>query len=362
MPKIKPTVEDVNSRLKAAGIRLKVEQRGQKLSLVGTLPRKDGKGRKQQRISLGLNATPDGILSAEREAMKIWVELGDGTFAWPDVVQNDLGTFGHWVNVYRLEWFGKRGPLDDLALNRLWVMGQYRYLRDLPMSEVVSVGRLIEFAQTDPINTSMRHQRVSVFCRLLKLAGFDQSEIAPLRQMGGNYGASKVRKRILPTDEEIENARTLIPNPGWLLAYDLMALYGLRNHEVFHCEVDSEPPYALRVFRGKTNGRYPVLPLHRYWAEDWQPWREVELPRLNLEAGNIHLGNVLTTTFRRYGIPFKPYSLRHSYAIRATVIYRLPDTLSAKMMGHSVQMHNTIYQEWISHSQIFDIYKDVTGG
>ena len=365
MPKFNPTIEGVNGRLKAAGIRLRLERRGNKLSLVGTLPLKKGEGKKQQRISLGHDFSPHGIRMAERSAMEVWVHLQNGTFSWDDytsVVDSSFGTFGYWIDEYKVKWFAKRGSLEDVGLNRLWVSCQFRFLRDLPMLEVVNVDRLIEFAQIDPMNSAGRRDRVNVYCFFLRTAGFKQSEIEPLRQLVGNYGYSKVKQRVLPSDDEIVLARSLISNPSWLLVYDLMALYGLRNHEVFRSEVELNPPYALRVLSGKTHSRYPVLPLHRYWADEWEPWRDVELPRLKLNHGNAYLGSSVTKAFLRYGIPFSPYSLRHAYAIRATVIYRIPDTVSAKMMGHSVQLHNRIYHEWISHSQILDIYNDVTRG
>ena len=62
MPKNNPeTVETLNEQLRLGGIKLTIQQRGSKLAIFGAFPKKDGGGRKQQRVSLGLDATPWGL-------------------------------------------------------------------------------------------------------------------------------------------------------------------------------------------------------------------------------------------------------------------------------------------------------------
>ena len=43
----------------------------------------------------------------------------------------------------------------------------------------------------------------------------------------------------------------------------------------------------------------------------------------------------------------KPYGLRHAWAVR-TIFYDLPDTVAARMMGHSVSLHTQTYHHWIT--------------
>ena len=45
------------------------------------------------------------------------------------------------------------------------------------------------------------------------------------------------------------------------------------------------------------------------------------------------LGTKVSRQFKRYGIPFPPYVLRHAYGIRASVTFELPVTAAA-LMGH----------------------------
>ena len=51
--------------------------------------------------------------------------------------------------------------------------------------------------------------------------------------------------------------------------------------------------------------------------------------------------------FRRYKISFTPYDLRHAWAVR-TILIGLPNTVAAKMMGHSVSIHTKTYHHWIT--------------
>ena len=52
--------------------------------------------------------------------------------------------------------------------------------------------------------------------------------------------------------------------------------------------------------------------------------------------------------FRRYEVGFSPYDLRHAWAVR-TIHLGLPDTVAARMMGHSVAIHTRTYHHWITH-------------
>jgi integrase len=51
--------------------------------------------------------------------------------------------------------------------------------------------------------------------------------------------------------------------------------------------------------------------------------------------------------FRRYDLPLTPYDLRHAWAVR-TIHIGLPDTVAARMMGHSVAIHTRTYHHWIT--------------
>ena len=78
-------LESLNARLKTGRIGVTVEQRGDYLYLVATLPPKPHSGKirsHQQRIALGVRANPAGFKRAELEAKKLGVQLAEGSFTW----------------------------------------------------------------------------------------------------------------------------------------------------------------------------------------------------------------------------------------------------------------------------------------
>lgn len=59
------------------------------------------------------------------------------------------------------------------------------------------------------------------------------------------------------------------------------------------------------------------------------------------------VGRRVAEQFRRYELPLTPYDLRHAWAVR-TIHIGLPDTVAARMMGHSVAIHTRTYHHWIT--------------
>ena len=54
-------------------------------------------------------------------------------------------------------------------------------------------------------------------------------------------------------------------------------------------------------------------------------------------------------------MPFVPYDLRHTWAVR-TLLFGWPVELSARQMGHSVDVHTGTYQRWIDREKIQAVY------
>lgn len=141
-----------------------------------------------------------------------------------------------------------------------------------------------------------------------------------------------------------------------------MATYGLRDHEVFFTELewrDSESGERILVAKvtdGKTGTR-EVYPFYPEWVERWQLWNK-KLPKLTARI-NQDYGERVSRTFKRAGIPFVPYDLRHAYAIRISVVFKLPVAVAAAYMGHSPTIHWQAYNRWISKEQHQQVYDDV---
>jgi integrase len=66
-----------------------------------------------------------------------------------------------------------------------------------------------------------------------------------IKKYKGNYSASRVDPRFLPTDSAIALWRSTISNPAWQWVAGMLAVYGLRNHEVFRLDLKDFP--VIRV-------------------------------------------------------------------------------------------------------------------
>ncbi|GIR75290.1 MAG: integrase [Synechococcus sp.] len=177
------------------------------------------------------------------------------------------------------------------------------------------------------------------------------------RQEAGGYGLHRARFRQLPTDPQILEAAGRIPNPQWRLAFALMATYGLRNHEVFFCDCSSLAAggdRVLRVLPTTKTGEHQSWPFHPDWVEHFGLQELAEnpaaLPAIQTDLRRTTLqqvGRRVSEQFRRYDLPITPYDLRHAWAVR-TIHVGLPDTVAARMMGHSVTIHTRTYHHWIT--------------
>ncbi len=176
-------------------------------------------------------------------------------------------------------------------------------------------------------------------------------------ERAGGYGLHVAQFRQLPNDQEILRWSERIPNPGWRLAYGLMATYGLRNHEIFFSDLSalaSRGDRVIRVLPTSKTGEHQIWPFQPEWVDAFELPRLADskglLPPVRTDLGRTTLqqvGRRVAEQFRRYGLPLTPYDLRHAWAVR-TIHLGLPDTVAARMMGHSVTIHTRTYHHWIT--------------
>jgi integrase len=187
---------------------------------------------------------------------------------------------------------------------------------------------------------------------LAKFAGVE----FPVSEYKGKPSSMKVNPRNLPSDEVIAHwwQRMKDYSPEWGWVFGVMACYGLRPGEVWFLDPASlqQEPGILRVLDGKTGEREGILPLYPEW---WQRW---ELAAIRLPAnGAKDVGGVVSKHFKRAGVPFRPYDLRHAWAGRASW-FGLDTGSAAYQMGHSVRMHQEFYGHWYNERhqrQVFSL-------
>ncbi len=369
-----------NRRLAAAGTGLRLEIRQHRLGLRGPLPCPKGSAaRPVQRISLGLPATPTGVAAALDQLVRVCQAVEQGTFRWEpwrrrpatpasppppptETPPEALGP-GPLLAGFEAAFFADPRRRRRPAGSRSTWSGAYRpYLRRLETvaaaahgAAVVDAPLLERVLETYPLASRSRQQcgiALGALARHLALPlPADWSE------RSGGYGLHVARFRGLPSDARILELVQAIPNPRWRLAYGLMATYGLRNHEVFFCDLSALVPggdRVLRVLPTSKTGEHQVWPFQPDWVErfglETLAEHGVGLPVVCTDLRRTTLqqvGRRVAEQFRRYGLPITPYDLRHAWAVR-TIHIGLPDTVAARMMGHSVAIHTRTYHHWIT--------------
>lgn len=362
-------LNQVNQRLKAGKLGLQVERRGDRLNLRGTLPPRPGSPKLrpyQQRVPLKLPATKTGLKQCEQTAKIIAAQLLQDIFDWRD----HLGPAAGWrmggadlstqIDAFKQYFFATRSAETSRAsLNTTWEKAYVPYLRKLH----ATVERHRELSLPEAIYATVQGTQANsrsrqICCTALgAFADFLNLELpTDLKTFWGNYGNSQTQIRELPSDAQIVEVYDGLKNPRWKYVYGMMATYGLRNHEVFFCDTPCKLPHQttsgpeIIVHETTKTGRHEVWPFYPEWVERFDLLNG-ELPKINTDLSTTTLqrvGQQVTTQFRRYKIPFSPYDLRHAWAVR-TILMGLPDAIAARMMGHSVQVHNRTYHRWITH-------------
>lgn len=357
----------VNHRLKVAQMGLQLERRGQKLSLRGTLPPRPGSGRLrdyQQRISLNLPATPTGLKQAEQEAKIIAAQLIQNTFNWQQYLPVVGGGRLHQMDLsqklaaFKQQFLEVPISIEQSASARTtWEAAYAPYLRKLEEIAQARPHLSLPEAIYATVQATRANSRSRQICctALSALVEFLHLELPiPLKTYWGNYSPSRTQARRLPSDQEIVETFAQIPNPAWQFVYGILATYGLRNHEVFFCDystlMQGSAEAVIEVSETTKTGSHAVWPFYPEWVTQFNLQR-VNLPSLttNLSQTTLRrIGQQVNCQFRRYQIPFSPYDLRHAWAVR-TIHFGLPDTVAARMMGHSVAIHTRTYHRWITH-------------
>ncbi|OLP19576.1 integrase [Leptolyngbya sp. 'hensonii'] len=360
-------IQQLNQRLKLARLGVQIERRSQKLSLRGTFPPRPGSDRLrpyQQRVPLGLPATSAGLKQAEQEAKIVAAQLLQKSFDWRNY---HCGTGGLRLNQLELEqqlrafeqdFFTQRDRRSrSAATTSTWNTAYAPYLRKLRTVVAANPQMTMAEAMHKTIHTTAEDSRSRQICctALAALARFLDLDLPfDLKTFWGSYGPNAVEHRDLPSDDVIVATFEQIPHPEWRFVYGMMATYGLRNHEVFFCDYSAlqqgNPNASIRVLPMTKTGSHEVWPFYPEWVDRFN-LRDIQLPDVETDLKRTTLqrvGQHVTVQFRRYNIPFNPYSLRHAWAVR-TIHFGLPDTVAARMMGHSVAVHTRTYHQWMTH-------------
>jgi hypothetical protein len=379
--KVLQELEKVNLRLKSAKTKVTIRESNGSLQLRATLPIKPGdkdtRGtrRKQYNLSLNIPANLDGLKTAEEEAYELGKLIARKTFEWNDkylakeAIKKDLKTIGELLKTFAEEYFKthKRTTKSEHTFFYYFSRTQrYTNPQDLAAAEnlISSIERIDkEWARYNAARA------ISAFCQTFNIE-IDLSKYSKMPDRNS---------RNIPTDAEITtgiskfadylNTRGNQVNQDvkdswqlWRWTYGMLAVFGLRPREIFiNPDIDwwlskENTDLTWKVNKDCKTGERQALPLHKEWIEEFDlrnpKYLEMLATAISKKDQNNHaeitaLTQRVSWWFRKIGLDFKPYDLRHAWAIRAHIL-GIPIKAAADNLGHSVQVHTQTYQRWFS--------------
>ncbi|WP_427160146.1 site-specific integrase [Aliinostoc sp. HNIBRCY26] len=379
--KVLQELEKVNLRLKSAKTKVSIRESNGSLQLRATLPIKPGDqdtkgtGRKQYNLSLNIPANLDGLKTAEEEAYELGKLIARKTFEWNDkylgkeATKKDVKTIGDLLEKFAEEYFKthKRTTKSEHTFFYYFSRTQ-RYTNPQDLATAENLINSIEKIDKEWAKYNAA-RAISAFCQTFNIE-IDLSQYSKMPDRNS---------RNLPTDaeillgitkfEEYLNTRGNQVNQDvkdswqlWRWTYGMLAVFGLRPREIFiNPNIDwwlssENVDLTWKVDKECKTGERQALPLHLEWIDEFDLRNPKYLEMLATVISKKDKSNHAEITaltqrvswwFRKIGLDFKPYDLRHAWAIRAHIL-GIPIKAAADNLGHSVQVHTQTYQRWFS--------------
>jgi integrase len=336
-------LQELNARLKAGHQKCVVELRGASLHLRATLPtRDDPSQRRQQRIALGLPAEFSALPAAERKAIELGHQLRTGTFTWaaweaPDASVIAVSDFHAAAQRLHASKYRKSPERGAAAWSKKWAPA----LRKLPLSGAITEAVLLRCIRKLPEGSAARRDQGNLLAQVAKTLGL---ETGALLEACRGYGVDKLAERDIPSDEAIEAAIGKIRLPHWRWTFGMCAAYGLRPHECAGL-IWLEDNWIEVADATKTGSRR-VTACPSAWVRQFG-LRGLRRPTQSAQG----LSKAFSDALARDQVTIKPYNLRHAYALRLMSKGVAAD-LAARLMGHSLVVHQSTYQRWIEADRI----------
>jgi len=379
--KLLQELEQVNLRLKSAKAKVTIRESNGSLQLRATLPikpgdtDKNGTGRKQYNLSLNIPANLDGLKTAEEEAYELGKLIARHTFEWNDkylgneAIKKEFKTIGELLEKFEGEYFKTHKRTTKSEHTFFYYFSRTKRFtnpQDLATPEnLISLIEKIdkEWARYNAVRA------IAAFCLTFKI----EIDLSKYSKMPEN------NSRNIPTDMEISegiikfenylNSRGHQVNQNvqdswqlWRWTYGMLAVFGLRPRELFiNPDIDwwlsqENTDLTWKVHKDGKTGERQALPLYRQWIEEFDlrnpKYLEMLATAISKKDNTNHaeitaLTQRVSWWFRKIGLDFKPYDLRHAWAIRAHIL-GIPIKAAADNLGHSVQVHTQTYQRWFS--------------
>lgn len=379
--KVLQELEQVNLRLKSAKAKVTIRESNGSLQLRATLPIKpgdkdtNGTGRKQYNLSLNIPANLDGLKTAEEEAYELGKLIARKTFEWNDkylgneAIRKDFHTIGELLEKFEEEYFKTHKRTTKSEHTFFYYFSRTKRFTN-PQDLAISDNLICSIEKIDKDWARYNAARaISAFCITFKI----EIDLSSFSKMPEN------NSRTIPTDAEIAagiikfedylNHRGKQVNPDvkdswqlWRWTYGMLAVFGLRPRELFiNPDINwwlskENTDLTWKVHKDSKTGERQALPLYKEWIDEFDlrnpKYLEMLATAISKKDNTNHaeitaLTQRVSWWFRKIGLDFKPYDLRHAWAIRAHIL-GIPIKAAADNLGHSVQVHTQTYQRWFS--------------
>jgi hypothetical protein len=370
--KFQEGLAELQQLLKQTKTKVGIRVSGGSIQLQATLPPKPGSDKVkpyQQLISLGIPASLEGLVTAREEAFELGRLLARKQFEWNEtylpvkVEVVAVPTIRELLDKFKDEYF-KTHLRNEKTERRMDKYRINRIKRHCDVNQVATTDNFISFihAVSTPGAKEGLIIAVKVLISTLKL----DIDISPV------YFTPVRKTRNIPSDSLIEESFCLFEAKSssrlkqpkeslrhtWKLKswfYGMLATYGLRPHELItHPDIDwwlssNNKDDTWKVHKDCKTGAREAFPLNKHWIEMFglkDTERLSELKELCSQINNCtdteYAVQNIAQYFKRVGIPFKPYDLRHAWAIRAHML-GVPIKAAATSLGHGSDIHSKTY-------------------
>lgn len=368
---------EANTNLKRNRVRVRIKQTGNSLQLRATLPLKpDDEAtttlkRKQYDLSLGIPANLEGLKTAIEESYELGKLIARHTFEWNEKYlgiksrhKQKTPTIGQLLEDFAEKYY--QNHRKSITSENTFANYQSVIKRNFRLDSLANKSNFESI-----INASCGHKKneliavVSVLIKTFNLGinlNVKRDNVTP-------------KHRLIPDDIKIiesfglfakyahNRKNTNISNATetwemWRWVYGMLATYGLRPRELF---VKPDIKWWLspqninntwKVHPETKTGYREVIPFVPEWIELFNLKNPLPLQILENKITKITsvqsinwMRRDISRWFKKVGIEFQPYDLRHACAIRAH-LQGIPIKAAADNLGHTVDEHTKTYQRW----------------
>jgi len=345
-----------NERLAGAGVpvRLRVHRKSLYLRCSRLPPKAGHEVGHRYELAQGPVSAPV-VRRAEAQAHALWAAVVERRFEWADFDTNhkrDSGSVAEWVGKLKAEHLST-GQCSPETWAKHWERAVFS---KMPQDAKLSQATILAAVLATKDNSRGRRRACQALSRLAELANID----IDLRPYQGRYGLSKVQRRDLPTDQQIEDWYTAIASEPWRIIFARLVVFGLRPSEAFQFELVDK--YTARVKDAKSGMVRETKAFHPHWGDRWSLTGELPQIKWREQYKAKDITERIRSGLHRYGVKCQRYDLRHAWCVRVSVEYKIPTSLAARWAGHSEAVHNQTYLQWIRADQSEAVYKEMALG